>query len=243
MTGEQPGRLRVVLVDDDQDFSTVLRRRLELDGMTVETVADGASAIAEVARSTPDVVLLDLDLPGVDGLSVLQRVRPLLSVPIIIVSARPTEEDRIRGLDMGADDYVVKPFSVSELEARIRAVIRRSSTLDPTTDVIEAGPLALDLVRRRCLVRGTPVALTRREFDLCAFLVRNPHRVFSRDELLTAVWGSSSEWQLPTTVTEHIRRIRAKIGDDASSPQLLEAVRGVGYRFAPDVDGGSDVSA
>lgn len=227
--------LTVLVVEDDRELRTFLVEQLQGAGHDVTAVDTGPEAVAAVQRVDPDVMLLDLDLPGLDGLSVLRQVRPVSGLGIIIVSGRRTEADRVMGLDLGADDYLVKPFSVSELTARIRAVTRRRAPAvghaEPAR--IEFGTCVIDADRRELTVDGAPVAMTRREFDLLLFLVRHPSRVFSREELLAAVWGSSADWQQVATVTEHVRRIRAKIQDDPASPQHITAVRSVGYSFSP----------
>jgi DNA-binding response OmpR family regulator len=231
--------IRVVVVEDDLDLQTFLRSALEAEGMDVQTSGDGAGALALADPAGADIMLLDLDLPDADGLDVLTTIRERGNLPVIVLTGRRQEHDRVAGLERGADDYVVKPFSPRELVLRIQTVLRRA------TPTHEAGPgvevradgvlrfddLVLDLVSRSVEARGETVALTKREFDLLAFFAANPRRVFSRQELLTQVWGSSEEWQVPATVTEHVRRIRLKIEADPSEPQFLHNVRGVGYRF------------
>ena len=225
---------RVLVAEDDEDLQSFLRDTLESQGMHVVSATDGAGALLAAGAEAPDIVLLDLDLPDLDGLDVLAALRRGRPVPVIVLTGRRGEADRVRGLEGGADDYVVKPFSARELVARIHAVLRRSTgeaAGAPGPTVIEHEGLRIDTGAREVLVRGTPVELTKREFDLLAFLAAHPRRVFTRPELLQEVWGSSEQWQVPATVTEHVRRIRLKIEVDPSDPRYVQNVRGVGYRF------------
>ena len=224
--------IRVLVAEDDDDLRTFLQDSLRAEGMVVETAADGAGALLAVGSDPPDIVLLDLDLPDLDGLDVLSAVRRRGNLPVIVLTGRRLEEDRITGLESGADDYMLKPFSTRELVARIRTVLRRSNEA-PSTDsaVIEWDGLVVDSTARTVTVNGRPVELTKREFDLLAFLAAHPNQVFSRQDLLANVWGSSEDWQVPATVTEHVRRIRLKLEVDPASPRWLHNVRGVGYRF------------
>jgi two-component system phosphate regulon response regulator PhoB len=229
-------RIRVLVAEDDPDLSTFLRDALEAEGMDVQLAPDGAAALLAVGAEPPDIVLLDLELPDLDGLDVLSAVRKRGQLPVIVLSGRRMEEDRIAGLELGADDYVVKPFSARELAARIRTVLRRSEHTDGEAaagEVIVHDDLVIDRGSREVTVAGTRVELTKREFDLLAFLAAHPRRVFSRQELLTEVWGSSEDWQVPATVTEHVRRVRLKLEGDPANPRWIHNVRGVGYRFAP----------
>jgi len=228
---------RVLVVDDDERVRTVVSWQLESDGFAVTLARGGAAALDQIAADRPDLVVLDLSLPGVGGLDVLRQVRqseihggppPL---PVIVLSGRSGETDRIVGLDLGADDYLVKPFSPGELAARVRSVLRRSGgTTDATIDV---GGLVVDPRTHRVTADGRPVALTAREFDLIAFLARHPRQVFTRSQLLQRVWHSEPEWQGEATVTEHVHRLRHKIEADPSRPQRLRTVRGVGYQLEP----------
>jgi two-component system phosphate regulon response regulator PhoB len=229
-------RIRVLVAEDDPDLSMFLRDALEAEGMEVQLAPDGAAALLAVGADPPDLVLLDLELPDLDGLDVLSAVRKRGQLPVIVLSGRRMEEDRIAGLELGADDYVVKPFSARELAARIRSVLRRSEHADgeaAATEVIVHDDLVIDRGSREISIAGVPVELTKREFDLLAFLAAHPRRVFSRQELLTEVWGSSEDWQVPATVTEHVRRVRLKLETDPANPRWIHNVRGVGYRFAP----------
>jgi two-component system, OmpR family, phosphate regulon response regulator PhoB len=230
-----PGPIRVLVAEDDVDLQGVLRETLEAEGMQVQSASDGASTLLAVGSDPPDIVLLDLDLPDLDGLDVLAAVRKRGDLPIIVLTGRRLEQDRVAGLERGADDYVTKPFSTRELIARIRTVLRRSehtsAQTDETLDVLSFEGLVIDRTAREVTVDGRAVELTKREFDLLAFLAANPRRVFSRQELLSQVWGSSEEWQVPATVTEHIRRVRQKVEPDPANPRFIHNVRGVGYRF------------
>ena len=217
----------VLVVDDEPMVREVVTRYLERDGHRVRAVPDGASALLEFESNRPDLVVLDVMLPHVNGLDVLSEVRRRSEVPVILLTANREESDRVRGLDLGADDYVVKPFSPRELAARVRSALRRSTAV--TESPIQIGALAVDPRSRTAEVDGTPCDLTRREFDLLAFLAANPGQVFSRAQLLDQVWDSSTEWQDPATVTVHVRRLRGKLG--GGSEDWISTVRGVGYRF------------
>jgi DNA-binding response OmpR family regulator len=227
----------VLVVDDEPTVREVVSRYLELGGYRVLMAGDGQAAL-ELALSPqgpPDLVVLDLMLPGMDGLEVCRMLREVAPVPIVMLTARGHESDRIVGLELGADDYVVKPFSPRELVARVRSVLRRSRTAgNPATP--ETGLLAGDLMinpsTREVTVAGRPVALTAREFELMLFLARHPRQVFTRGQLLQQVWEYT--WLGDTsTVTVHIRRLREKVEDNPSDPQRVQTVYGVGYRFVP----------
>jgi DNA-binding response OmpR family regulator len=223
---------RVLVVDDDESVRVLLTRYLEMEGYAVDPVGDGASAQAAIAANPPDLILLDLMLPAQDGLDILTRLRRDSDVPVILLTARGSEADRILGLKLGADDYVVKPFSPGELSARINSVLRRTRVAAPP-NVLQFDGLTLDLGTREVTAGDQAVSLTAREFDLLAFLAGSPRQVFSRQQLLANVWDSSQEWQDPDTVTEHIRRIRRRIEPDPDHPRWITTVRGVGYRFDP----------
>jgi DNA-binding response OmpR family regulator len=223
---------KVLVVDDDEAVRVLLTRYLEMEGFTVEQVRDGDSALAIIASTQPDLVLLDLMLPSADGLDILTRLRRDSEVPVILLTARGGEADRILGLKLGADDYVVKPFSPGELTARISSVLRRTRTAAPQS-VLHFEGLTLDLGTREVTAGNLVVATTAREFDLLAFLASSPRQVFSRQQLLANVWDSSAEWQDPDTVTEHVRRVRRRIEPDPDHPRWIKTVRGVGYRFDP----------
>ncbi len=224
---------RVLLVDDEPMVREVASTYLKEEGFEVSEVADGASALQRVSSEHFDLVVLDVMLPEIDGFSVLSKIRRTSDVPVVLLTARAEEPDRLLGLELGADDYVVKPFSPRELAARVRAVLRRTMGQSHSSDRLEFPDLVVDGSSREVLVEGRPVELTPREFDLVAFMARSPRQVFSRSQLLEQVWDSSAEWQDPATVTVHVRRIRQKIETDPDSPRWLHTVWGVGYRFTP----------
>jgi DNA-binding response OmpR family regulator len=225
---------RVLIVEDDPTVADVVTRYLEREGFAVESVADGRDAVARADAHLPDIVVLDIMLPGLDGLEVCRRLRARAPIPVVMLTARGSEEDRVLGLDLGADDYVSKPFSPRELTARVKAVLRRAGSQLDELDrggSIEYDSLVIDLGAREARVRGELVTLTAREFELLAFLARRPRQVFRRDELLERVWGYT--YGDTSTVTVHIRRLREKIEDDPSTPRRITTVWGVGYRFDP----------
>jgi two-component system response regulator ResD len=235
---ESEGRGTVLVVDDEPTITEVVSRYLRRAGYRTETAADGAQAIAAAAQARPDLVVLDLMLPRVGGLEVMRRLREqdrgvgAGPIPVILLTARGEESDRITGLRLGADDYVVKPFSPAELVARIDTVLRRVERPVSTQPVIEIGEIVVDPGARRALIRGVEAQLTVREFDLLLFFVAHPGQVFAREQLMDAVWQYSF-YTDTSTVTVHIRRLRAKIEDDPAQPRHLETVWGVGYRFQP----------
>jgi DNA-binding response OmpR family regulator len=220
----------VLVVDDEPMVREVLTQYLEHDGFTVVEAADGDEAVAKLDESDPDLVLLDLMLPKRHGLEVLRHARTTGDVPVILLTALGDEKDRVAGLELGADDYVVKPFSPREVAARVRSVLRRA-TPEAGPASLEFGEITMDTGRRLVQRAGEQVELTRLEFDLLAFLATKPGQVVSRDELLESVWESSSQWQDPATVTVHVRRLRQKLEVDPSAPRHLLTVYGVGYRF------------
>jgi DNA-binding response OmpR family regulator len=224
-------RDRVLVVDDDDVIRGLVRDGLEREGFEVHDVADGASALAVLEEQPASLVILDVNLPARGGFEVLSAIRAESRVPVILLTGRVDEIDRVLGLELGADDYVMKPFSPRELAARVRAVLRRSAT-DPDLPLV-FGDLAIDPGARQVKLRGEVVDLTAREFDLLLFLARSPRRVFSHGELLEQVWHSTSDWQDPATVTEHIRRVRAKIEVDRERPRWIRTVRAAGYAFEP----------
>jgi DNA-binding response OmpR family regulator len=226
---------RVLIVEDDPNVAEVVARYLEREGYRVETTGDGAMGLERALRDLPDLVVLDLMLPSVGGIEVCRRLREVAPVPVIMLTARGEEADRIAGLELGADDYVSKPFSPRELTARVRAVLRRANgALSGTVSgpkVLQAGEIEVDVVAHEVRIRGELVALTAKEFDLLAHLMRDPRRAFRREELLQDVWGFS--YGDTSTVTVHIRRLREKIEADPSAPRHVATVWGVGYRFEP----------
>jgi DNA-binding response OmpR family regulator len=233
MSGERMTRGRILVVDDDTTVSEILSRYLVREGYDVDSVADGEVALRRTKSHPPDLILLDLMLPGMSGLDVCRRVRKFSGVPIIMLTARGEENERVFGLRLGADDYVVKPFSPREVAARVTSVLRRTNGLGKNQEIetINAGRLGLDVRARSATVDGRAVELTAREFDLLCFLARQPHQVFRRAQLLEAVWGYTIGDT--ATVTVHVRRLRAKIEVDPARPKLIETVWGIGYRFRP----------
>ncbi|MDX3357309.1 response regulator transcription factor [Streptomyces sp. ME01-24h] len=234
----------VLVVDDDATVSEVVVGYLNRAGFAVDVALDGPTAVALAAAREPDLVVLDLMLPGMDGLEVCRRLRAGGPIPVIMLTARGDEGDRILGLEVGADDYVTKPFSPRELVLRVESVLRRTGEPAGRTasaaSALRAGPLALDPEARRVTRQGTELSLTAREFDLLRFLLRHPGRVMSREELMRRVWG----WEFGdlSTVTVHVRRLREKIEEDPARPLLISTVWGVGYRFDPPAadDGARD---
>ncbi|MFF3905850.1 response regulator transcription factor [Streptomyces sp. NPDC001848] len=224
---------RVLVVDDDPTVSEVVAGYLARAGFAVELAADGPGAVAHAAAEPPDLVVLDLMLPGMDGLEVCRRIREDGPLPVIMLTARGDEEDRILGLEVGADDYVTKPFSPRELVLRVESVLRRAgaSAAPEAGPWLRAGALTLDPAGRRATRHGSELALTIREFDLLEFFLRHPGRAMSREELMHRVWG----WEFGdlSTVTVHVRRLREKVEDDPARPRLISTVWGVGYRFDP----------
>ncbi len=240
LAAEHPSReialaSRILVVDDEPMVREVVSRYLTLDGHDVHEAADGDAAAQALARLKPDLVVLDVMLPGVDGLTLLRRLRAVSDVPVILLTARAEETDRILGLELGADDYVVKPFSPRELAVRVRTVLRRTRPTDgdPDDTVLEFGALRVDTRSREVFVDERLVVLTPKEFDLLAMLARSPRQAFSRRELLAQVWDSAPEFQDPATVTVHVGRIRQKIESNPEQPRWIATIWGLGYRFEP----------
>jgi two-component system, OmpR family, response regulator VicR len=231
----EPGNRRILLVEDEETIADVVRDYLVMAGFQVDTAGDGFTALTLAAQRRPDLVILDRMLPGLDGVEVCRRLRQTMTVPVIMVTALGTEDDRILGLEMGADDYVTKPFSPRELVLRVKSVLRRSIKEYAPEPSVEAAGLELDPASRTVTLDGQLLSLTAREFDLLAFLMRRPHQVFSREELIKAVWG----WDFGdlSTVTVHVRRLREKIEVNPTKPELIKTVWGVGYRFDVSPDG------
>jgi two-component system, OmpR family, response regulator ResD len=223
----------VLVVDDEPTIGEVVARYLERAGYEARTVGDGRAALDAVAQRAPDLVVLDLMLPGIDGLEVMRRIRDQQArrTAIILLTARGEESDRVVGLRLGADDYVVKPFSPAELVARVDAVLRRVDTVPVSRPPIVVDGLEIDLTGRRALRDGHELALTVREFDLLAFLARHRGQAFTREQLMDHVWQYAF-YSDTSTVTVHIRRVRAKVEPDPEHPRYVETVWGVGYRFA-----------
>ena len=223
----------VLVVDDEPTIGDVLSRYLARAGYRSSVALDGPQAIAMSAALRPELVILDILLPGIDGLEVMRRLHEQEHRPaVILLTAKGEESDRIVGLRRGADDYVVKPFSPAELVARVQAVLRRGAAEDEPEAPVEIGDLLIEPASRTVVVRGAPVTLTPREFDLLLFLARHPGRVFSRSQLMEMVWQFSF-YTDSSTVTVHIRRLRAKLEAEPENPRYIQTVWGVGYRFTP----------
>ncbi len=225
---------RVLVVDDDETVADVVARYLTRDGYDVESERDGGVALERALASPPDLLVLDLMLPGLDGLEVFRRLRAVAPVPTIMLTARGDEDDRVLGLELGADDYLTKPFSPRELTARVHSVLRRASAplerpAASTRGVMRAGDVELDARAHEVRVRGEVVALTVREFELLEFLMRHAAEAFRREQLLERVWGYT--FGDTSTVTVHVRRLREKVERTPSDPTLIRTVWGIGYRF------------
>ncbi|SNQ50050.1 DNA-binding response regulator in two-component regulatory system with PhoR (or CreC) [Frankia canadensis] len=224
---------RLLVVEDEESFSDALSFMLEREGFEVGVVADGPSALAEFDRRGADLVLLDLMLPGLSGTEVCRTLRTRSSVPIIMLTARDSEIDKVLGLELGADDYVTKPFSARELVARIRAVLRRRSETEEVTEAtLEAGPVRMDVERHVVTVDGTTVTLPLKEFELLEMFLRNAGRVLTRGQLIDRVWGSDYVGDTKT-LDVHVKRLRTKIEREPGNPRHLVTVRGLGYKFEP----------
>jgi DNA-binding response OmpR family regulator len=230
-----PGR--IVVVDDDPTVADVVGRYLVRDGHKVECVGDGHQALRLIAEDPPDLVVLDLMLPGIDGLEVCRRLRQQWPIPVVMLTALGDETDRLAGFEIGADDYVTKPFSPRELAMRVRSVLRRARGTGLTdgpgdAGMLDDGDLSVDLTAHEVRLGGELLSLTSREFDLLVFLLRNPRRAFTREQLLSEVWG----WTFgdTSTVTVHVRRLREKLESDPAMPKRILTVWGVGYRYEPE---------
>ncbi len=227
---------RVLIVDDDAELREIVESEFREHHFEVFGCSEGQRAMDLIRSRPPDLVVLDLGLPDVGGLEVLRQIREIGSLPVIVLTGRGSEADRVVGLELGADDYVVKPFSPRELSARVKSVLRRSKTGPTTTNLpgtLEFDGLVIDRAAREVRVNGNEVGLTAKEFDLLAFLAESPRQVFSRAQLLRLVWGSDPEWQNPSTVAEHVHRLRRKIEPDPATPRWIHTMRGAGYRFVP----------
>ena len=223
---------RVLVVEDETSFSETLEYLLGREGYEVAVAGDGGTALTEFDRHGADIVLLDLMLPGVSGIEVCKQLRAKSSVPIIMLTAKDAEVDKVVGLEIGADDYVTKPFSTRELLARMRAVLRRAGDLDDVAadGIVEAGPVRIDVERHAVTVSGSSVSLPLKEFDLLELFVRNAGKVLTRAQLIDRVWGSDYVGDTKT-LDVHVKRLRAKVEPDPSHPRHLLTVRGLGYRF------------
>jgi DNA-binding response OmpR family regulator len=223
----------VLVVDDESMVREVVCAYLEREGFVTIEAIDGQAALEFVADRAPDLVVLDVMLPKLDGYSVLAELRKHTQVPVILLTARADEVDRVLGLELGADDYVVKPFSPRELVARVRSVLRRAAPVPPSAEVFDFGDIKIDGRTREVFRNGESVEMPPMEFDLLNYLASSPRQVFTRAQILEHVWGSSAEWQDPSTVTVHVRRLRQKIEENADDPQVILTVWGKGYRFEP----------
>ncbi|MDN5833868.1 MAG: response regulator transcription factor [Brevibacterium sp.] len=226
---------RLLLVEDDPTVAEVARNYLQASGFLVDEVTDGFQALETLSEAVPDLVVLDRKLPGIDGTEVCRRMRAFTSVPVLMLTALSATEDRIDGLEAGADDYLTKPFSPRELVLRVQSILRRTVSDSTPEAPFGLGPFHLDVSARRVRRNGISLDLTAREFDLLAFFLKHPHQVFDRAALLRSVWG----WEVGdlSTITVTVRRLRAKIEDDPSHARFLSTVWGAGYRFDVPDDG------
>jgi len=221
---------RVLIIEDEESYRETIGFLLQREGFEVSSAADGSAGLAAYDRQGADIVLLDLMMPGLSGTEVCRQLRARGNVPIIMVTARDSEVDKVVGLELGADDYVTKPFSGRELVARIRAVLRRGAEVDLVTDVIEAGGVRMDVERHETTVRGISTQLALKEFELLELLLRNSGRVLTRGQLIDRVWGPDYVGDTKT-LDVHVKRLRAKLEVDPANPELLVTVRGLGYKF------------
>jgi two-component system alkaline phosphatase synthesis response regulator PhoP len=224
---------RILVVEDEMQIARTLRDYLEVAGFEVTAVGDGESALASARGWRPDLIVLDLGLPGMDGLDVARELRRASTIPIVMLTARGEESDRIVGLELGGDDYLVKPFSPKELVARVRAVLRRTSGAGAGAEVLRAADVEVDLTKMRVRVGDLPIDLTPTEFQLLATLVREPGRVFTRGQLLDALHGVTID-SYERAIDAHVKNVRRKIEPEVGRPRYLLTVHGVGYRFADE---------
>ena len=229
-----PNKKKILIIEDEEAIADLEKDYLELSDFNVTIKADGESGLEEALGHDYDLIILDLMLPGLDGFEVCKRIREKKNIPILMVSARKDDIDKIRGLGIGADDYMTKPFSPSELVARVKAHLARYDRLvgsgQPNNDVIEIRGLKIDKTARRVFVDGVEKQFTTKEFDLLTFLAEHPNHVYSKDELFREIWNMDSIGDI-ATVTVHIKKIREKMEYDTSKPQYIETIWGVGYRF------------
>ncbi|MFY1674951.1 response regulator [Plantactinospora sp. WMMB334] len=225
---------RVLVVEDEESFSDALSYLLRKEGFEVSTAETGTAALTEFDRTGADIVLLDLMLPEMSGTEVCRQLRQRSQVPIIMVTARDSEIDKVVGLEIGADDYVTKPYSPRELVARVRAVLRRrgNETVEPGTPTLTAGPVRMDIERHVVTVDGAPVQLPLKEFELLELLLRNAGRVLTRGQLIDRVWGADYVGDTKT-LDVHVKRLRSKVEPEPSAPRFIVTVRGLGYKFEP----------
>ena len=221
---------RILIIEDEDSYREATSYMLQREGFEVAEAANGAAGLAEYDRGGADLVLLDLMMPGMAGTEVCRQLRARGNVPVIMVTARDSEIDKVVGLELGADDYVTKPFSHRELVARIRAVLRRGQDAELLPEVVEAGEVRMDVERHEVTVRGEPVRLALKEFELLELLLRNSGRVMTRGQLIDRIWGADYVGDTKT-LDVHVKRLRAKIEDDPSNPTRLVTVRGLGYKY------------
>ena len=231
---EPTGAVGILVVEDEGSLADALRYNLEREGFRVALAADGPSALERFEAERPALVILDLMLPGMSGLDVCREIRARSAVPILILTAKDAEADKVAGLELGADDYVTKPFSMRELVSRVRAHLRRAGMLSPAAaeEVLRGGPVEMDVARHEVRVRGEPVALPPKEFELLEALVRRPGRLLTRERLIDEVWGPGYVGDT-RTLDVHVKRLRRKIEEDPHRPIHLVTVRGLGYKFVP----------
>jgi two-component system response regulator RegX3 len=223
---------RVLVVEDEESYSDALTYVLRKEGFEVSTAGTGHDALTEFERNGADIVLLDLMLPGIPGTEVCRRLRQVSSVPVIMVSAKDAEVDKVVGLELGADDYVTKPYSPRELVARVRAVLRRGQEVDLAPATLEAGPVRMDVERHVVTVDNDEIRMPLKEFELLEMFLRNPGRVLTRGQLIDRVWGADYVGDTKT-LDVHVKRLRAKVEPDPGSPKHLVTVRGLGYKYEP----------
>jgi len=231
---------KILVVDDDQEMTRMLEKYLSNEGYQVTVASTGVAALSAASATEPELVLLDIVLGAEDGREILRDLRSISDVPVIFLTGRGLETERIAGLKLGADDYIVKPFSLGEVSARIETILRRSG-VNVAQHAIERpdisfGDLQINENTHEVRLAGQLLDLTSKEFSLLSFIATTPRQVYTRSQLLEHVWASSSEWQNEATVTEHIRRLRAKIETDPDHPKWIKTVRGVGYRFEPQLN-------
>ena len=228
---------KILIVEDDLDIQTVIMNQLELDGYRLMGVGTGQEALKTFPVFDPDLIILDLNLPDIDGLIICQHLRKQSDVPVIILSARESLADKVRGLDLGADDYMTKPFEFLELAARIKACIRRAKQNGQGEKIIEAGDITIFQDQRRVMVRGEHVNLTRKEFDLLWALVENKNKAMKREFLCDRLWKNNEVYKWSRALDVHIRRLRQKIEEDPAKPKYIITHSGIGYRFKTEEDG------
>ena len=225
---------KILIIEDDREIAEIERDYLELDGFASDIASDGVSGLEKALKGDYDLILLDLMLPGMDGFSMCKRLREKLDIPILMVTARTQDIDKIRGLGFGADDYIEKPFSPGVLVARVKAHLAQYTRLKPhqaESSVISVGPISIDTDARTVTARGAAVSLTNKEYELLLFLARHPNQIFSREDLYEMIWGLESMGD-NITVAVHVNRLREKLEEDPAKPQLIQTVWGVGYRLS-----------